>query len=190
MIHRATPAEYETVVNVLSDAFATDPLTRWLFPHTIELATTFYFHPLLAHPDAEADLTPGNTAASIWLHLTRGQSAYGEPSTQPVPTAAHRLQALGQALAPRHPRDQAYIYLPCMGVTSAHRGGGLGSAMLRHRIAWADSLGLGTYLEASSPRSRALYLRHGFHDHGEPIRVADSPAIWPMWRPTTTGDHR
>ncbi|GAA1565126.1 hypothetical protein GCM10009804_22300 [Kribbella hippodromi] len=188
MIRRATSAEYETVVNVLSDAFTTDPLTRWLFPDTIELATTFYFHPLLAHPAAEADLTPGNTAASIWLHLNRGQSAYGEPSKRPIPAAAHRLQALGGALAPRHPRDQAYIYLPCMGVAPAHRGTGLGSAMLRHRLAWADSLGLGTYLEASSPRSRALYLRHGFHDHSEPIRLADSLSIWPMSRPTATGE--
>ncbi|MDX3005219.1 GNAT family N-acetyltransferase [Kribbella solani] len=186
MIRRATPAEYETVVDVLSDAFNTDPLTTWLFPDTTNLATALYFHPLLTHPAAEADLTTGNTAAAIWLRLAPGQSPYGDASTLP----AHRLHELGRALAPRHPRDQAYLYLPCMGVTPAHRGTGLGSAMLRHRLSWADSLGIGTYLEASSPRSRALYLRHGFHDHGEPIRLADSPAIWPIWRPTTTGDHR
>jgi hypothetical protein len=59
-------------------------------------------------------------------------------------------------------------------VVGARQGTDLGSAMLRHRLARADTDGLPTYLEASSPRGRALYLRHGFADLGEPVRVADS----------------
>ncbi|MEU7745073.1 GNAT family N-acetyltransferase [Nonomuraea sp. NPDC049158] len=94
-----------------------------------------------------------------------------------------RLRALGEALAERHPAHETYLYLPCMGVVGERRGAGLGSAMLRHRLARADADGLGTYLEASSPRSRALDLRYGFENLGEPLRVADSPLLWPMWRP-------
>ena len=73
-----------------------------------------------------------------------------------------------------------------MGVIGGRQGAGLGSAMLRHRLERADADGLAVYLEASSPRSRALYRRHGFADLGEPVRVADSPLLWPMWR----GPHR
>jgi GNAT superfamily N-acetyltransferase len=69
-----------------------------------------------------------------------------------------------------------------MGVVGGRQGAGLGSALLRHRLARADADGLPAYLEASSPRSRALYLRHGFEDLGEPVRVADSPPLYPMWR--------
>lgn len=90
-------------------------------------------------------------------------------------------RALGQALAERHP-DHAHLYLPCMGVVGARQGTGLGSAMLRHRLARADADGLPVYLEASSPRSRTFYQRHGFEDFGDPVRVADSPLLWPMRR--------
>lgn len=38
------------------------------------------------------------------------------------------------------------------------------------------------YLEASTPRNRALYERHGFRDHGEPIPLPDGPRLQPMWR--------
>ncbi|TDC98808.1 GNAT family N-acetyltransferase [Nonomuraea deserti] len=69
-----------------------------------------------------------------------------------------------------------------MGVIRGRQGTGLGSAMLRHRLGRADADGLPAYLEASSPRSRALYERHGFEELGEPVRVADSPLLWPMWR--------
>ncbi len=45
----------------------------------------------------------------------------------------------------------------------------------------ADVDTLPAYLEASSPRNRALYERHGFEVTGE-IQVADSPPLWPMLR--------
>ncbi|MFC6157437.1 GNAT family N-acetyltransferase [Kribbella jiaozuonensis] len=190
MIHRATPADYEALIAILTEAFTDDPIVTWLFPDPAsraELQATLYYRPLLTHPAAEADLISPDAGAAIWLPLATGQPPYGD---QPAPTP--RLQELGEALAQRHPHDQPYLYLLSMGVAAAHRGSGLGSAMLRHRRQYADLLGLGTYLEASSPRSRALYLRHGFQDHGTPVQLADGPPLWPMWRPSTptTGDHQ
>ncbi len=38
------------------------------------------------------------------------------------------------------------------------------------------------YLEATSPRSRALYERHGFEVTAELRATADSPPMWAMWR--------
>ncbi|TDW22490.1 GNAT family N-acetyltransferase [Kribbella kalugense] len=199
MIHRATPADHDTVVAILARAFTDDPIVSWLFPDPTtraHLQTELYYAPLLTHPSVETDLV-AEAGAAIWLRLATGQPPYGDGPTSPpyrnepaeLPAAAHRLQALGEALAQRHPHDQPYLYLPCMGVAAAHRGAGIGSTMLRDRLRYADSLAIGTYLEASSPRSRALYLRHGFRDQGSPVQVADSPTLWPMWRPTT-GDKR
>jgi GNAT superfamily N-acetyltransferase len=93
-----------------------------------------------------------------------------------------RLLALGQALAPRHPDHEPHLYLAVMGVAGRRQGAGLGTALLRHRLERADADGIGAYLEASSPRSRDLYLRHGFTDLGDPVQVEDSPILWPMWR--------
>ena len=38
------------------------------------------------------------------------------------------------------------------------------------------------YVEASSPRNRPLYERHGFCDTGAPIDLPDGPPLWPKWR--------
>jgi ribosomal protein S18 acetylase RimI-like enzyme len=183
-------------MDVLVDAFLDDPVVRWLFPSPDErrdLQRHFY-RPLLAHPAAEAYLVGGG--AALWLALAPDEAAHQEAPDGPSPFGASgpRLRALGEALGERHPGDVPHLYLPCMGVRAGHRGAGLGSALLRHRLERADAEGLGAYLEASSARSRALYRRHGFEDLGAPVRVADSPPLWPMWRPPSTptfeGAHR
>ena len=52
---------------------------------------------------------------------------------------------------------------------------------MRHHHAWLDANGMPAYLEASSPRSRDLYAKHGYLA-GEPFRVPDGTPFWPMWR--------
>jgi hypothetical protein len=39
------------------------------------------------------------------------------------------------------------------------------------------------YLEATSPRNRALYERHGFEVTEEFTLGPESPPLWRMWRP-------
>lgn len=170
-------ADRAAVLAVLTDAFARDPLVRWLFPDPDSRARwQARFHAdVLGHPAAEAYLTGQGEAAAVWLTLAAGQSPYGGSDG-----AGGRLGALGGALAARHPADVPHRYLACMGVRGARQGGGLGSALLRHGLAHT---GTAAYLEASSPRSRELYRRHGFADLGSPVRLGDGPPLWPMWRP-------
>ncbi|MBF9131637.1 GNAT family N-acetyltransferase [Plantactinospora sp. S1510] len=101
--------------------------------------------------------------------------AYGE--------YAPRMALVAEVTRARHPDREPYWYLQQMAVVPASRGQGLGAAMLRHQVAKADAAGIGAYLEASSPRNRALYARHGFRARGEPIWLPDGgPGIQPMWR--------
>lgn len=191
-IRPADESEHGTVVSVLVEAFTHDPLVRWLFPEAAERGRlqALFHGSQLAHPAAEAYVAGDGDGAAVWLALDAGQAPHDE---RPVPATAGeepsfgasgaRLWALGEALATRHPIVKAHLYLPCMGVVARWQGAGIGSAMLRHRLERADADGIGAYLEASSPRSRALYQRHGFEDLGAPVRVADSPPLWPMWRP-------
>ena len=51
-----------------------------------------------------------------------------------------------------------------MGVEPASQGRRLGSTLLQHNLDKCDRDGLPAYLEATSPRSRNLYARHGFDD--------------------------
>lgn len=189
-VRRVDGTDRQAVLDVLIEAFTDDPLARWLFPDADRRGELQAHHHrlLLAHPAAEAYLAGHDEGASVWLTPAAGRTPYGEhPDAAGGKTVlgedGARLAALGRALASRHPDREPHLYLPCMGVIGGRRGGGLGSAMLRHRLERADADGLAAYLEASSPGSRALYRRHGFEDLGDPVRVADSPLLWPMWRP-------
>lgn len=69
-----------------------------------------------------------------------------------------------------------------MAALPRRRGLGAGTAMLRYGLVRARALGLPVYLEASTPRNRKLYARHGFQDHGEPVHLPeDGPVLQPMW---------
>jgi ribosomal protein S18 acetylase RimI-like enzyme len=198
-VRRVGDADQQVVLDILTEAFMNDPLVCWLFPEPEERGRlqSHFYRPLLTHSAAEAYLAGRREGAAVWLTPAAGQTPYEEHPEAPDPGRSTvfgangaRLLALGQALAVRHPDREPHLYLPCMGVISGRQGAGLGSALLRHRLARADADGLAVYLEASSPRSRALYQRLGFDDLGEPVRVADSTLLWPMWRPPlTAGSH-
>lgn len=191
-IRQADDADQETVLDVLTEVFANDPLASWLFPDLTErsrLQSRFYRHQL-SHPGAETYLIGIGEGVSLWHVLAAGPTAdEDDPGRQLAAmedvfgkVSGSRLHALGAALAPRHPHDEPHLHLFCMGVVGGRRGAGFGSEMLRHRLRRADDDGIAAYLEASSPHSRALYLRHGFEDLCEPVQAADSPPLWPMWR--------
>jgi GNAT superfamily N-acetyltransferase len=70
-----------------------------------------------------------------------------------------------------------------MAVRPDRQGQGTGTALLRAYLDHLDQVAMPSYLEAASPRSRAIYLRHGYADHGPPIRLSDDgPCMYPMWR--------
>lgn len=79
-----------------------------------------------------------------------------------------------------HPSESCW-YLPFIGVDPRCQGQGHGSRLLRQGLARCDRDHLPAYLEASSPRNRTLYERHGFTVIAE-IQVGDSPPLWPMLR--------
>lgn len=190
-MRQADDADRQAVLDVLTEAFMDDPVVCWLFsaPGERRRLQSLFYGDLLDRATAEAYLVDRDEGASVWLALAAGQAPDDErPDTPDVDRNpvfggnGARLLALGQALGDRHPRREPHLYLACMGVVGGRQGAGLGSTMLRHRLERADADRLAVYLEASSPRSRALDLRYGFEDLGEPVRVADSPLLWPMWR--------
>ncbi len=87
----------------------------------------------------------------------------------------------------RHPRRPSHWYLAVMGVAPEWQGRGLGTALMRPALETLDAEGLPAYLEASTPRSRALYQRNGFAVTGEFNLPGDGPPIWQMWRDPVDG---
>jgi len=82
----------------------------------------------------------------------------------------------------RHPSRPRHFYLAFVGVEPGSQGRGLGSRLMFPVLSEADAAGAGAYLEASTPRSRALYERHGFGVVQEMRLPLGGPALWRMWR--------
>ncbi len=93
-----------------------------------------------------------------------------------IPRALTARAALGR-VRPTSP----HWYLGQIGVVAAVRGTGIGSGLLAHRLRQVDDLGSGSYLESSTERNRALYLRHGFASRGVITGVPDARPV-AMWR--------
>ncbi|WP_338700344.1 GNAT family N-acetyltransferase [Streptomyces sp. Q6] len=93
-----------------------------------------------------------------------------------------RVEQIARLTAGIHPVGRAHVYLWMIGVVPGRQGEGLGTALMAPVLERCDREGLPVYLEASNPRSRALYERLGFVCTGTALDLPDGPTLWPMWR--------
>ena len=189
----ATAADLDGVVSVLTAAFHDDPLMAWAFPdagsRSRRLGALWTFMGAEAYlPRGGSTVVPaaiGADAAALWLapgqHLGAAfWAAHGSAFAAALEHDLDRLSALSEQMDAHHPAEPHW-YLLAIGVSPDRQGGRLGSALLAHTLAIADDAGAPAYLEATSPRSRALYERHGFAATAE-FAAPDGPPVWPMWR--------
>lgn len=188
----ATSADVPAAARALADAFATDPVWRWLAgdgPHWTAGATRWfaaYLRHQLAH-DGEVLVDEGVRGCAVWLPPKRWRGTASEGLALAVPSV--RLFRTGMVRALRnissiegaHPAEPEHWYLALLGTDPAHQGAGVGSALLAGPLARCDEQGLPAYLESSKEQNVPFYGRHGFEVVGE-ITMTDGPTLWRMWR--------
>jgi GNAT superfamily N-acetyltransferase len=188
-IRQATAADAAEVTDLIATAFASLPATLWLVPDPAarQRVMTANFRIFVEHAIeyGHVDVTgSGPAAAAVWFPLTE---PLPEPADYDRRLAAacdpwtDRFRVLDALFEENHPTEPHH-YLALLGVHPERQGEGLGTALLRHQHATLDATGTAAYLEASSPGSRDLYLRHGYQLR-EPFRLPDGSPFWPMWRP-------
>lgn len=198
----AGPAELDALSDLIADAFHRLAVSRWLIadPYARRRIFPGYFRLLVAYAMVAgvAYTTPGRDAVALWLHAGPGV---------PGPPTGHR-QRLAAATAPwtgrfavfdrvieeHHPAEVPHQHLAILAVAPGRQGQGIGTALLNARHHDLDRDGVAAYLEASSPRARDLYSRHGYTLlPGAPFRLPGGPPLWPMWREsadTASGEGR
>ncbi len=197
-IRTAGTADLEAVVDVLTAAFQDDPLMTWAFPDaTIRRRRLHGLWTFMAGdgylPRGVSTVVPGGDGAALWAAPGDGLdgefwSANGSRFVTLLEGDVERLGSLSEQMDAHHPHDRDHWYLMAIGVSPAAQGRRLGSALLAHTLAAADAAGAPAYLEATSPRSRALYERSGFEVLAE-MRAPGGPPLWAMWRqPRPVGD--
>ena len=191
-VRKARPDELGGLAAVLARAFYDDPPIRWVITDDgrrrklLERSFGLYLRKLWFKQDA--CYTTGNVVgAAVWE--LPGQWKVGVlgqlrllPSMARINVRLLRrvLRAL-VALESNHPVEPHY-YLPLVGVEPEWQGQGLGTALMRPIVERCDDEKMPAYLEATTPRNRALYERHGFEVTEQFSLGPGSPPLWRMWR--------
>jgi len=186
-VRPANEQDQQTVIDVITLAFSTDPMARWAYPNP----ATY-----LAVMPETIRAFGGNGFAHGTVHLVEGGAAAAMWLPPGVHPDSERLAALSEQHAPQdrlaammqvfeqmdgyHPSKPCW-YLPLIGVDPPSQGRGHGSALLRYALERCDRDGVPAYLESSNPRNIPLYERHGFEVLGS-IQAGTSPTIVPMLR--------
>jgi ribosomal protein S18 acetylase RimI-like enzyme len=174
-------------VQSLTLAFSSDPVVRWAWPDPERYLT---YWPQFVEAFGGRAFDHGTAhgledclAVALWL-------APGiEPDEETVTGLMREslddqtLEDFGgvfEQMDELHPTDDHW-YLPLIGVDPLAQGRGLGSTLMRHALKRCDADRLPAYLEATSPRNRNLYVRHGFNVV-EVIQAGTSPPLWAMLR--------
>jgi GNAT superfamily N-acetyltransferase len=175
----------------LTLAFSCDPVMRWGWPDSEQYLT---YWPQIADAFGGRAFEHGTAhgvenCVAIALWLPPGI----EPDAETVNELTREsmndqtfddINGVFEQMDKLHPTEDHW-YLPLTGVDPVAQGRGLGSALLRHALKTCDRDGLPAYLEATSPRNRDLYARHGFNTIGI-IQEGTSPPLWAMLRESAT----
>ena len=188
----ATAGDLEGVAATLAAAFLDDPVMAWCYPQPRRRGAIL---PALFRRLAEAYLphggiqtAPGHEAAAIWIPMP-AEVDDGSLATDLERISgedAGRLFALLEILEAHHPGHAAHRYLMAIGTRPASQGTGIGSRMLAAVLDACDADGTPAYLEATTPRNRRLYERHGFAVT-DLLTLPGGPEIACMWRPPRAG---
>ena len=197
-IRRAVPDDAEELADSLARAFSDDPGFSHVLPDPgdrTDRLRIFFETELraVALPRGLVWTTEEVVGAAVW----GPPDGWRVPMTASVREGPAMIRAFGRRLPlalwsrlrmdTRHPRKPSHWYLAVMGVAPVWQGRGLGTALMRPGLDEIDAASLPAYLESSTPRSRALYERHGFVVTGEMNVPLGGPPIWLMWRDPQPG---
>jgi len=183
-------ADLDVLSLMIAEAFHDLAPSRWLIADPDARRAIFpgYFRIYTEHALASGVIhtTPDRAAAALWLPA--GPEIPSEPPGYLARLAAatapwtERFEAFDAALAARHPAGFAHHHLALLAVRPGWQGQGMGTALLRayHQILDRDRMP--AYLEASGPRTRCIYVHHGYTDQGPPIQLPGGPEMYPMVR--------
>jgi ribosomal protein S18 acetylase RimI-like enzyme len=187
-ILRATPADREAVAATIATSFHQLDLNQWLIPDPQERAERLpvFFGIVTGHALEHGTVlyTPGFAGVAVWLDFPFPDiPEYDERLAAACGPWADRFRMLDQEFHKLHPTDREHGYLCFLGVLEAHQGRGMGTALMRHRLAELDAAGKPSYLEASNARSRRFYQRLGYRDCAPQLDLPyDGEQMYPVWR--------
>ncbi len=186
-VKRAGADDTALVGEILGDAFSGDPVARWITPNPEYPKWCWPVAVSLFWPYYEVYVTKNSLGAAMWvppgakpnikLSLAMLWGSWRRFGIGPI----LRLFRLMSMMEKHHPKDNHY-YLFAIGVRSASKGQGIGSALLGSVLQKCDCENVGVYLENSNPQNLPFYQRHGFQVRNEISLPHNGPFLFLMYR--------
>jgi len=180
---------------MLTRAFDDDPAMRWIFPDDRmrqRRLRPFFASTLRStglHSDATEVAATGEQVLGCAIWMAPG--TWRPPLRRQLATLPSvviglrsRLAVAGLtfgALQRVHP-ERPHWYLSGIGTDPSAQGIGVGSELMRSRLARCDAAGESAYLESSNESNVPFYQGHGFRVTGELTIPGGGPTFWLMWR--------
>lgn len=171
-VRRATRADLTQLCVTAVQAFAEDPVMRWLYPDDDN-----YFQPggeimrsamvgWIEH--REVWCTDDCAALAVWIQPGRPEMPDDSVAADPPPSAdlLDRFGIIGPLMGGHSPAEDHW-YLQLLATHPDWQRQGLGAALMATKFAEADSTGLPCHLETETLVNVAYYRRHGFEVHAE-----------------------
>src|SRR3954447_864021 len=196
-VRKATEDEIPSIATALAQSFYDDPQFVWIVPDEgrrmgiLDRGFELFLRRIY-FAQGECYTTDGVVGAAIWERPGEWKTPIGKQLTMApamVRTFGRFVPRIARAITvmeSNHP-SELHHYLPFVGVAPEWQGRGIGAALMRPMLDRCDRESTPAYLEASSPRNRALYERHGFVVTEEFHLGKDGPPLWRMWRAPAAG---
>ena len=190
----AGPADVERVTECIALAFATDPVwgvaLRGADGGTDHHLAYWRLFVEGALRYGTVSITSGGEAVAVWIpphgtELTDAQQAAleGIIDASLSPSRAGAIRELFERFETSRAARAEHAYLSLLATHPAHRGAGIGQALLAEDLVRWDATGVPTYLESTNPGNNHRYERAGYREDGGFSAVLDDAWITAMWRP-------
>lgn len=188
-IRRYRPGDRDRALETVVEAFATDPILRWVWPEDERYAgcAPAFFGLLLdlRLEGGEVWVADGGDAVAMWdppggLYGPPAEERWAEVRQAFTPAEQERWRLFDQALT--IPDGRPRWYLGVLATAPARQGQGLARAALAPILAAADRTGLPACLETGSTANVAYYARLGFAPVAEADLPDGGPRAWVLCR--------
>lgn len=182
---KASRESIPALAETLALSFYDDPVITWCMPNDArrrELLPDFFTAVVESYMNYDEIYdVPEGVSAAVWAPPgAEDDEQLPERIGDILQENAERAFVALAMMAEIHPTD-AHHYLFVVGTRPGWQGRGIGSAVMSPVLETCDHDVVPAYLEATSERNKALYLRNGFVVTSE-LKLPDGPPMWPMWR--------
>jgi GNAT superfamily N-acetyltransferase len=184
----AAAGEATEVAAVIAEAFLHDPTWSWAFPDPAARRRWWQVCTVGALRYPWVIRSGGFETVSVWIPPDGTEFSPAQEEQLPdllrelVGARTAEVTELLNRFAEAHPRHTPHYYLSLLATADAHRGRGLGIALLRENLARIDLEGLPAYLESSNPANNPRYQALGFVPVTSFRAPGDGPVVTGMWR--------